>query len=556
MWLLPLLLIIPNAALDVTEGYSLGSRAANVLLPGGFYLLVAAWGGRIGRKILFFAPLMVLCAFQIVLLFLYGEAIIAIDMFLNVATTNVHEASELLANLGPAIAAVITLYLPLIGAGVWAEVRRARIPAEALVYGRRTALGLIFLGVAAGAVAFGSSEGYRPGRELFPINVLHNIIKAVERSSATAAYPSVSAGYMFNAVDTDTVSNSPGKVIVVVIGETSRADHWQLAGYKRPTTPRLSRRHDVRFYPKTLSESNTTHKSVPLMLSHLSASTFNDSVFYSGSIVDAFKEAGYMTAWLSNQAHNHSLIDFYSQRADFADYLCDEHPEDSPTRFDIDLASRLKDFIANQASGRNLFVVLHTYGSHFNYHERYPAAEAVFRPDNSAVASKENKGNLVNAYDNSILATDKTLDSIIETLEACGRPAAMAYAADHGEDIFDDGRERFLHASPNPTYYQLHVPMLVWMSEGLADRFPEKARSLKANESKNVSSSESMFHTVADLAGLSLPALDRSFSLCSPSYREPLRLYLNDHNEGVALSRSGLRAEDLSMLKKNNISEK
>lgn len=29
----------------------------------------------------------------------------------------------------------------------------------------------------------------------------------------------------------------------------------------------------------------------------------------------------------------------------------------------------------------NLFVVLHTYGSHFNYHERYPKEFRFYRPD-------------------------------------------------------------------------------------------------------------------------------------------------------------------------------
>lgn len=556
MCLLPILLIIPNAALDFTEGYGMASRAANILLPGGIYLLISAWGGRIGRKILLFIPLMVLCAFQIVLLFLYGEAIIAVDMFLNVATTNVHEASELLANLGTAIAVVIILYLPLIGAGIWAEVRRARIPAHALVYGRRLGIALTLLGAVASALAFSSQKGYSPGRELFPVNVLNNIAKAIERSAATAAYPIASSGYKFNAIDTDTVSNPQGKVIVVVIGETSRANHWQLGGYKRPTNPRLSRRHDILFFPKTLSESNTTHKSVPLMLSHLSATNFNDSIFITGCIVDVFKEAGYTTAWLSNQAHNHSLIDFYSQRADYCDYLCDEHPGDNPTWFDTELAPRLRDFISGLPAERNLFVVIHTYGSHFNYRERYPADEAFFQPDNSAIASKENIRDLINAYDNSILATDKALESIIETLEECGRPAAMAYAADHGEDIFDDERDRFLHASPNPTYYQIHVPMLIWMSGDFADRYPAKAKNLKEHVSKNVSSSESMFHTVADLAGLSMSTLNPASSLCSQCYLEPQRLYLNDHNGGVSLSNSGLRTEDMEMLRKNNISEK
>lgn len=555
MWLLPALLIVPNVALDFTEPeYSLWTRLANVLIPAGIYLLISAWGGRIGRKILLFIPLMVLCAFQIVLLFLYGESIIAIDMFLNVATTNYHEASELLKNLGPAIITVLVLYLPLIAAGIWAEVRRAHIPARRLVTGRRTGLVLTLCGLISFALAFIGPQPIRPARELFPLNVICNMIEASERSAATSAYPDTSHDFRYNAIDGDTTPADSGLVVVVVVGETSRSNHWQLGGYQRPTTPRLAARENLCFYPKTLSESNTTHKSVPLMLSHLSADHFNDSIYTCGSIIDAFKEAGYTTAWLSNQAHNHSFIDFYSSRADFTDYLCDEHPDEETIIYDTALAPRLRDFIASQAPAQKLFIVVHTYGSHFNYKERYDTEDAVFRPDNSAVASPENRTDLINAYDNSILATDRALDALMCVLEQSGRPATLVYAADHGEDIYDDSRERFLHASPKPTYYQIHVPMLVWTSDNFAQTHPAEVKALHANRSRNISSSESVFHTAAALAGLVIPVLNPAFALCSDSYTEPARRYLNDYNEGIALEKSGLRRADIALLEKNNIS--
>ena len=110
MWGLPLLLLVPNIALVFTEPhYSWAARAANILLPGGGYMLLASWSRNVGRTALYMLPVMALCAFQIVLLYLYGESIIAIDMFLNVATTNVSEATELLGSLGEAVAVVLSL---------------------------------------------------------------------------------------------------------------------------------------------------------------------------------------------------------------------------------------------------------------------------------------------------------------------------------------------------------------------------------------------------------------------------------------------------------------
>ena len=63
-------------------------------------------------------PLMILGAFQIVLLYLFGGSIIAVDMFTNLFTTNASEAGELLANIWPAVVFVCVIYIPLLVLGV------------------------------------------------------------------------------------------------------------------------------------------------------------------------------------------------------------------------------------------------------------------------------------------------------------------------------------------------------------------------------------------------------------------------------------------------------
>ena len=81
------------------------------------------------------------------------------------------------------------------------------------------------------------------------------------------------------------------------------------------------------------------------------------------------------------------------------------------------------------------FIVLHTYGSHFNYRERYPSENAFFLPDFPVDAEVKYKDNLVNAYDNSIRYTDDFLARLIGMLQEQNTDAAMLYSSDHGEDI-------------------------------------------------------------------------------------------------------------------------
>jgi hypothetical protein len=96
-------MMIPNVLLLYTERYPFSEAMVALLIPAAFYVLWAAMLRKPGLPMLISLPLMVLGAFQIVLLYLFGGSIIAVDMFTNLFTTNASEAGELLVNLWPAI---------------------------------------------------------------------------------------------------------------------------------------------------------------------------------------------------------------------------------------------------------------------------------------------------------------------------------------------------------------------------------------------------------------------------------------------------------------------
>ena len=550
MWVFPLLLIVPNVALSITEQYSLAARVANVALPLGFYLLLTSAWARVGRTVLWCLPLSIYAAFQIVLLYLYGESIIAIDMFLNVVTTNVGEATELLANLTPAILVVIALYLPPI---VWSIIQLVRHRTASRPARRRARIAggaLALAGIALVATAYAATPGYSVSRQLFPLNVMNNTLQAGLRTAKTKDYVHTSAAYSFDARSER--PDSLQELYVLVIGETCRAHNWQLTGYERPTNPRLSQRPELVVFPKVMTESNTTHKSVPLMLSPLSAETFGDSIYYVKSIFEAFKEAGFTTAFFSNQQRNGSFIDFFGEQADSCLFIAD-YP--GAKRSDDALAGMLDDFVRGSRAGK-IFAVLHSYGSHFNYADRYGSEYRVFTPDDNDAAEPSNRASLVNAYDNTMVMTDAFVDDVIAVLDK--QPAAvhsaMIFVPDHGEDIFDDSRKRFLHASPTPTYWQIHVPMVMWASPSYTQAFPAKIHHARLNSGKNVSSSRSVFDTMLSLAGVSTNHNRRQRALTDSCFTEEPRVYLNDYNEGVPLRAAGLDNPDYEMMRHHGIS--
>lgn len=549
MWVYPLLLLVPNVALSVTEQYSVVARIANILLPLGVYLLITSSSPKVGRTVLWCLPLSIYAAFQIVLLYLYGESIIAIDMFLNVVTTNVGEATELLANLTPAIVAVIVIYLPPIAWGIVQMVRHQTSTAIVRDKTRNIACVLTLAGAATVGAAYFTTPGYAASRQLFPVNVICNTVQAGVRTVKTKHYKESSRDYAFDARSLR--PDSLREVYVLVIGETCRADNWQLVGYDRATNPRLSKRDGLIVFPRVMSESNTTHKSVPLMLSPLTSETFGDSIYFVKSIFEAFKEAGYTTAFFSNQQRNGSFIDFFGEQADSCVFIADD-PE--ATRSDDALAGMLGRFVTGSDASK-LFVVLHSYGSHFNYADRYSDEYRVFTPDDNDEAEPSNRQSLINAYDNTMVMTDAFVDDVISALDSLPDDvhSAMLFVPDHGEDIFDDARHRFLHASPTPTYWQLHVPLVMWMSPSFAAAFPGKVEAARSNASKNVASSRSVFDTLLSMAGVTTNHNRPQRALTDSAFTEEPREYLNDYNEGVPLEAAGLHAPDYEMMRKHGI---
>ena len=160
---------------------------------------------------------------------------------------------------------------------------------------------------------------------------------------------------------------------------------------------------------------------------------------------------------------------------------------------------------------------------------------------------------VINAYDNSIHNTDKVLAAIINAVHAKNVNSAVLFTSDHGEDIFDDSRGRFLHASPLPTYFQLRVPLLVWLSQSYISSYPEQSALIKTHASIPVTTNMVMFHTLLDIAGINTSFRNPAFSLCSPQFKPHRRLYVSDHNEFLPLDSCGMTPHDVLMFKKNNL---
>ena len=543
-------LLLPNIALCYTECLAPWACGVNVLLPLSLYMLFFSVAKRPGKMIWWAFIFVFFAAFQLVLLYLFGTGVIAVDMFLNLVTTNPGEAMELLDNLAPAVVGVFVVYLPLLILGGVNIRRDSRLSVSFQQRVRHWAMQIGAIGLFCLLASYLVVDGYRMRNQLYPVNVCYNLYLAFERDAASENYREVSRDFKFDARSEH--SATAPEVYVMVVGETARAHNFSLYGYPRNTNPLLSKTPGIKAFPNVTTQSNTTHKSVPMLLSAASAEDF-ERLFHEKGILAAFKEAGFHTVFISNQLPNHSFIDFLGEQAD-EHYFLKKEDASQGNHYDEDLLQKLDEILplADASSSahyhyryRKLFVVLHFYGSHFNYQERYPRSFAYFKPDSKSEAKPENRRDLLNAYDNTIRYTDYILHGIIERLQkwegvqtktdgVYDQPtSAMLYTSDHGENIFDDERSLFLHAAPKASDYELHVPFIIWTSAGFSKQYPDILKALGENQSKQVQSSLSAFHTMLGIGGIQTRYRLDEYSVASGKYHPTKLLYLDDHDEAI-----------------------
>ena len=238
--------------------------------------------------------------------------------------------------------------------------------------------------------------------EIFPANVIYNLGVAISEKSKIDNFFSTSQHFTFGAKRHHTPSAK--EIYVLVIGEASRAASWQLYGYHRETNPRLSKRNDITIFSDIVTQSNATHKSVPMILSSVHTSQHGE-LYRRKGLPALFNEAGFTTYFLSCQSPQGAMIDHLASDAHHIIYM------DAP-RLDMQLVNTMRLALAKDNSPKLLFI-LHCYGSHFSYHQRYPQEFAHFSPDDDVAIHRKNREMIRNAYDNSILYTDHVIAELI-----------------------------------------------------------------------------------------------------------------------------------------------
>lgn len=312
-------------------------------------------------------------------------------------------------------------------------------------------------------------------------------------------------------------------IYILVLGEASRYDHWSINGYERNTTPHLSQRTNIIRFDSIYSEANLTRYSVPLIVTRATARQ-PELAHQEKTLPEAFEEAGFQTGFLAMQPPS-GITSRMLSAADYSYYNAKDYYSDG--NFDAELIDALRRYINDSLQ----FFVLHSMGSHFRYEQRYPASFEIYQPVlgrafSSLQMTVENKQQITNAYDNTILYTDWFLDELIALVDSLDRKAVVLYVSDHGESLWDDERNLFLHGSYPIVECEYHVPLFIWYSDEYASSHPEKIDAMRANTGKCLST-DVVFYSLLDIAGIEGECVDVSRSVCRPTLKSADTLWVH-----------------------------
>ncbi|ODS92071.1 MAG: phosphoethanolamine transferase [Comamonas sp. SCN 65-56] len=450
-------------------------------------------------------------------------------MLTNVMQTDVRETRDLLtARLLTSVLLVMTLptwwllHLQLLPAPWWRQMAR------------NAGLIALALALAGATIALGS-------RSLAPLMRNHTELRYL-MNPAAPLFSSVMAVHdqWFSrprtlvkmtagaALGASHAGNRRPLLLALVVGETARADHFALNGYARATNPELARRDDVLSWRDVFSCGTSTAASLPCMFSPLGRDGFLARSEDTENLLDVVQAAGLAVLWLDNQSGCKGVCDRV-HHADAIDGLSPQQRQQLCPGGECSDEAMLAGLDARIAAlpeaerARGVLLVLHQMGSHGPaYYKRSTAAQKTFEPEcRTEVLSDCDQQALINAYDNSIVATDAFLAGTVDWLaqRSAQSDTGLLYVSDHGESLGEYGL--YLHGMPYAVApdVQKHVPMLAWFSAPLQQRLGLSPVCLRTHLDAPLTH-DNLYSSVLTLLDVRSPSYNRALDLFAACRRE------------------------------------
>ena len=287
--------------------------------------------------------------------------------------------------------------------------------------------------------------------------------------------------------------NDKPETYILIIGESARAQNWDLYGYHRETNPvvrswRDKNPHNFVLFPRCVSAGRVTRVSVTSFLSTETCEHFS-SFYKKPGFVHVFRKAGFKTFVASAQPENGfygGLQNMLLKDAEITKFW--KHPP-----MDMGLLPYLDQYLKDPAPKK--LIILHINGSHYKYTARY--TKDFERYTKRGTEHEE----LFSTYDNSLLYTDTLIGKVLERAKNHANPAMVLYTSDHGENLNDFDDKNYQHGSKSINRFEINVPMICYFNKKFTNQKANAVKNIYANRDRQLSH-DVIAHTFLGLANL------------------------------------------------------
>lgn len=333
---------------------------------------------------------------------------------------------------------------------------------------------------------------------------------------------------MDKQLDTEKILADASKIPwgVFVLGESTDRNHMQLYGYRLPTTPHLTARYErgeIFRFNDTIACANNTAPAMARIFTFAEKDDPQNDWYFKANLFDILRRTDYHTVWLSNQSPLGLWGNFdryYSARCAEKFFIEAEDKIARQRQVDDVLLPVLDKFLAASTAEKNFYVV-HLYGTHEAFKERYPAEFEKF----SALDEdkpEESWRQITAEYDNAILYNDFIVDEIIRRFE--DKNAMLIYISDHGDEVFEE-HDFFGHIPEEVgSVHMIEIPALIWASKEFCERYPEKISAINAALDRPYRT-DYLIHTLLDLMDIRTTSFDASKSIINEKFEPRPRIY-------------------------------
>lgn len=350
------------------------------------------------------------------------------------------------------------------------------------------------------------------------------------------------------------VPSLPRKLLLIVyIGESTSVSNMQIYGYKRNTTPKMSKlasENSLIVFQNVLSTHTHTTPSLLEALSVAREQSSTDSIenLKRASISDVLDSIDINTHLFSNQGYAGSFnlaspIIFNKSKRNFSvDLMIGNNDSKAKKPFDYDYFKVALDNYLDNYKKNTEVVFLHSYAGHGNYLKFIPEEfrhpiDNIFTnssPNSISTIASEKTIKTIEEYDSAITYIDYSLSNLFSLTDELSYPIATIYFSDHGDSVYSGSG----HDSSRANIYNFRVPLVIHFNPVARKSYPEVySKYQKLSQTKSLDTLDKLPTLILDLLGFDINNLPKDLfflpNFGEKNSRNPKSIFVRKTNSSI-----------------------